>query len=162
MPRTIFVAAAGIHLVIAALFSTHVRVENYIPAALERPLRIYGSYTGAHTRFNFFAPTVPSQARVNFVLVNAQGQAREVGLSTASADANQRLATMFAFYEMPHLRPFLVRAWAAYVASLHPDAQSIEVRVEILDIPTLAEARAGKMASWVEVEKTMFRRDEVS
>ena len=46
---------------------------------------------------------------MQFVLVNAQGQAREVGLSTASADANQRLATMFAFYELPHLRPFLVR-----------------------------------------------------
>ena len=155
-------AAAGIHLVIAALFSTHVRVEKYIPAAVERPLRIYGSYTGAHTRFNFFAPTVPSQARVHFTLVNADGRAREVDLSTTSAEANQRLATMFTFYEMPHLRPFLVRAWAAYVVSLHPHAQSIEVRVEILDIPTLAEARAGKMASWVEVEKTMFRRDEVS
>jgi hypothetical protein len=162
VPRTIFVAAAGIHLVIAALFSTHVPVEKYIPAAVERPLRIYGSYTGAHTRFNFFAPTVPSQARVHFVLVNAQGMAREVALSTASADANQRLATMFGSYEMAHLRPFLVRAWAAYVASIHPDAQSIEVRVEILDLPTLAEAKAGKMASWVEVEKTKFRRDEVS
>lgn len=162
MPRTIIVAAVGIHLVIAALFSTHVRVEKHIPGALERPLRIYGSYTGAHTHFNFFAPTVPSQARVHFVLADAEGKAREVDLLTASAEANQRLQTMLTFYEMPHVRPFLVRAWAAYVVSHHPEARTIEVRVEILEIPTLAEANAGKKASWVEVEKTMFRRDEVS
>ena len=34
MRRKLFVAAAAVHLVIAALFSTHVRVENFLPWAI--------------------------------------------------------------------------------------------------------------------------------
>jgi hypothetical protein len=157
--REIFVAAGAVHLMIAALFSTHVQVEKYLPAAIERPLRIYGGYTGADTHFNFFAPGVPTQPRVHFVLANRDGSTRTAGLLTASAEVNQRLANMFSIYELAAARALVVRSWALYVLARNPEAQSAEVRVEILDIPTIAEAKEGKRARWVEVERTVVRRD---
>jgi hypothetical protein len=160
MRREIYAGAAAIHLVIAALFSTHVQVEKYVPEAIERPLRIYGGYTGADTHFNFFAPAVPTQPRVHFVLTGRDGSQRTVDLMTPSAEVNQRLANMLSIYELAAARPLVVRSWALYVLARHPEAQSAEVRVEILDIPTIAQAHAGKRPAWVEVERTVVRRDE--
>lgn len=162
MRREVFVAAAAVHLTIAALFSTHVRVDRILPGWVERPLRVYGGYTGADTHFNFFAPGVPSQPRVRFVLAMADGSRRDATLTTSSTEVNQRLANMFGFYEREFLRPVLVRCWAVYMLAQHPDATAVEVHVDILELPTIAEARAGKAASWVEVEKTVLARDEIS
>jgi len=155
-------AAAAVHLVIAALFSTHVRVENLIPWVIERPLQLYGGYSGAATRFNFFAPAVPTQPRVTFALRGRDGSTRTVDLLTPSNEANQRIATMLTLYELASLRPLVVRSWAVYALTRHPEAESVEVHVEILDIPSIAQARAGRAASWVEIERTVVRRDEIS
>lgn len=155
-------AAAAVHLVIAALFSTHVRVENLIPWVINRPLQLYGGYTGAATRFNFFAPAVPTQPRVHFLLTDRDGKTRSADLLTPSNEANQRISTMLTLYELPALRPLLMRSWAVYALTRHPDAQAVEVRIEILDIPTLAQARAGRAAAWVEVDRSVVRRDEIS
>jgi hypothetical protein len=155
-------AAAGIHLVIAALFSTHVRVESFIPWVIEHPLQLYGGYSGAATRFNFFAPSVPTQPRVLFTLRGRDASTRTVELLTASNEANQRIATMFSLYELVSLRPLVLRSWAVYVLTRYPDAESVEVRVEIFDIPTMAEARAGRKGGWVESERLVLRRDEIS
>ena len=155
-------AAAAVHLVIAALFSTHVRVENLMPWVIARPLELYGGYTGAATRFNFFAPAVPTQPRVTFTLRGRDGTMRAVELLTPSNEANQRISTMLTLYELAALRPLVVRSWAVYALTRYPQAQSVEVRVEILDIPTIAQARAGRVASWVEAERMVVRRDEIS
>jgi hypothetical protein len=159
--REIVIAAASVHLAVAALFSTHVRVELLLPGAIEQPLRVYGNYSGASTHFNFFAPAVPTQPRVTFVLAMRDGTSRTVDLATPSAEVNQRFANMFGSYELADLRPFLVRAWAVYELGLYPDAQAVDVRVEVLDLPTLAQAQAGRKPSWVEVERTVVRREEL-
>ena len=155
-------AAAAVHLVIAALFSTHVRVENLIPWTIAGPLQLYGGYTGAATRFNFFAPSVPTQPRVRFALTGRDGITRTADLLTPSNEANQRVATMLTLYELESLRPLLMRAWGVYALTRHPDAQSVEVMIEILDIPTMAQARAGRKPAWIEWERAVLRRDEIS
>jgi hypothetical protein len=155
------VAAAAVHLSIAAFFSTHWPVERVLPAILDRPLKLYGAYTGAQTHFNFFAPAVSTQARAQFILVNADGTTTRDELLTGNAEANQRLAMMFTFYGVAEARPFLARAWAVHMLERHPQAQSVEVRVEILDIPTLAELKAGKSSRWIEVDRTRVQRDEI-
>ena len=129
---------------------------------IERPLKLYGAYSGAHTHFNFFAPTVSTQARARFVLRLPGGAVRHDELATASGEANQRLAMMFTFYGVREIRPFLSRAWAIYMLERHPDAESVDVSVEALDIPTLAEIRAGRAARWVEIDRMSLRRDEIS
>ena len=160
--RRLAVAAAAIHLSIAAFFSTHWPAERILPGLLERPLKLYGLYTGAQTHFNFFAPAVATQARAQFVLHRPDGTTARAELLTPSAEANQRLAMMFTFYGVPEARPFLARAWAVHMLARHPEATAVEVRVEVLDIPALPDVKAGKPARWVEIDRTRLRRDEIS
>lgn len=160
--RKLAIGAAAIHLGIAAFFSTHWQVEQFLPAVVDRPLKLYGAYTGAQTHFNFFAPTVSTQARAQFVLTRPDGSQARDELVTGNFEANQRLAMMFTFYGVPEARPFLARAWAVHMLNRHPDAESVEVRVEVLDIPTLAEIKAGKGSRWVEIDRTRLARREIS
>ena len=160
--KRIAIAAAAIHLSIAAFFSTHWPVERILPDFLERPLKLYGLYTGAQTRFNFFAPAVATQARARFILHGRDGTTRTDELLTPSAEANQRLAMMFTFYGVPQTRPFLARAWAVHMLTRHPEAVAVEVSVEALDIPALPQVKAGRAARWIEVDRTVLRRDEIS
>jgi hypothetical protein len=68
---------------------------------------------------------------------------------------------MFTFYSVAEARPFLTRALGVHMLDRHPDAQAVDVRVEALDIPTLAELRAGKSSHWVEIDRLRLRRDEI-
>ena len=52
---------------------------------------------------------------------------------------NLRLAAMFNFYLRPSVRPHLIEAWARYLLAAHPEVQWVQTRVEMLDIPPLAE-----------------------
>ena len=63
---------------------------------------------------------------------------------------------------LPEARPFLARAWAVHMLNRHPEAESVEVRVEVLDIPTLSELKAGKASRWVEIDRTRLARREIS
>ena len=160
--RAIVVAAAVIHLAIAAAFSTHWATERILPGLIDRPLKLYGAYSGATTHFNFFAPDVSTQARAQFILSRGGVETRRAELLTESGEANQRLAMMFTYYGVAEARPFLVRSWAIHMLNRHPEADSVEVRVEVLEIPKLAEIKAGKAPRWVEVERTVLKRDEIS
>lgn len=160
--RRLVVVVAAIHLSIAAVFATHWQVEQFLPVLLDRPLKLYGAYTGAQTHFNFFAPAVSTQARAQFVLTRPDGTTIRDQLLTGNAEANQRLAMMFTFYGIPEARPFLARSWAVYMLGRHPDAEAVEVRIEALQIPVLSEVRSGKAARWVEIDRMKLRRDEIS
>jgi hypothetical protein len=143
--------AAGVHLFIALIYSTFLPVEHFIPAAIERPLRVYGGYSGAATHFDFFAPAVVSQVRVQFKLGAPDGSVRLYEVTSPSTEVNQRLAAMFNYYLRPTVRPLLLTSWSRYVLDKHPEAQWVQTRVEWLDIPTLAQLKEGRAASWVEI-----------
>lgn len=160
--RKLAIAAATIHLGIAALFSTHWAVDKSLPGWIDRPVKLYGAYTGARTHFNFFAPAVSTQARARFVLERADGRVVTDDLSTGNLEADQRIAMMFTFYGVAEIRPFLSRALAVYMLDRHPEAVAVEVRVEALDIPTLPGLKAGKASRWVEIDRTKLTRREIS
>lgn len=143
--------AAATHLLIALVYSTHLEVEHFIPPALERAMRVYGNYSGAHMHFNFFAPTVISQVRVQFRLGAGERALRTVEISSDSSEVNLRLATMFNFYLRTSVRPALLDEWARHLLDANPDAEWVQTHVEVLDIPTLEQLRAGKKAAWVEI-----------
>ena len=151
--RTLVHWAAGVHLFIALVYSSHLHVEHFIPEGMERWLRLYGGYSGAHTHFNFFAPAVVSQVRVRFKLGMPNGDTRDLEVASSNSEVNQRLAMMFNFYLRPSVRPFLVESWARYHLDRNPEAQWVQTRVEMLEIPTLAEMKAGRKAEWVEVAR---------
>ncbi|HXN15008.1 MAG TPA: hypothetical protein VN878_01440 [Usitatibacter sp.] len=150
--------AAGVHLTIAALFSTHVLVEYALPSILEPLLRTYGNYSGTYTHFNFFAPSVSTQFRTHFRVGAADGTVKSVDITTPSAEANLRIATMFNAFQIEPARPQLMRSWAAYLLAKYPEAEWVEAKVEELNIPSLAELKAGKASDWIEVERKAFVR----
>ena len=149
--RLLLCWAAAAHLLVALVYSTHLQVEHFIPAGLEKAMRIYGNYSGAHTHFNFFAPMVVSQVRVQFRLGAGDRTLRTVEVASDSSEVNQRLAMMFNFYLRPNARAALVEAWSNHQLDVNPDAEWVQTRVEMLDIPTLEELRTGKKAAWVEI-----------
>ena len=160
--RRAVVAAAAIHLAIAALFCTHIAVERALPAPVLRALAFYAGLTGVPTHFNFFAPIVSTQARGDFILTMADGSSRHASLATGSAEANQRLAMMFTFTGDARTRAYLMRAWSVYFLTRHPEARSVEARIELLDVPSIAQARRGGKPAWVELERMVTRREDVS
>lgn len=157
----VLAAAAAFHLALAALYAPHVPVEPYMPRVLDRAFAIYGGFSGVRNHFDFFAPTVSTQARVDFRVLAADGSVRHVRLATPSGEANNRIALMLTFYAYPTERERLLRAWARYVLGLHPEAVAVESRIEALEIPTLEQiAAAGAQARWVELGRATVRRGE--
>jgi hypothetical protein len=155
----VIAVAAAVHLSLAAIYGIHVPVELYIPLAVDRPLSIYGGFTGTRSRFDFFAPEVPNEARADFTIIPANGPSRRVRLAdTTSAEANRRLALMYTIYAYPTQREPLLRAWGEYILRLHPDAVEVVSRIEMLETPTMQESAAGKTASWREVGRLSVRR----
>jgi hypothetical protein len=150
--------AAGLHLFIALIYSTFLPVERFIPQAIGRPLRIYGGYSGAATHFDFFAPSVVSQVRVQFRLGAPDGSVSTYEVTSSSKEVNLRLATMFNFFLRPAVQPFFLNSWSRYVLDKNPEAQWVQTRVEFLDIPTLAQLREGRKAMWVEVGRFAAER----
>ena len=153
-------AAVAAHLVIAALYGLHLHVEDYLPRVIDRPLSLYGGLSGTRSRFDFFAPSVPTEARADFLIVPANGPSRRVRLTTANAEANRRLALMYTIYAFPSERENLLHVWADYVMRRHPEAVEVVSRVEVLEIPTMQESAAGKVASWTEVGRATVRRGQ--
>jgi hypothetical protein len=167
MPRMsgtekVVAAAATIHLAIAALYAPHAPFERYIPPAIDRALAFYGNLSGAHARFNFFAPEVSNQARADFLLISRDGTSRRVRLATPNVEANRRLGLMFTVYSLPSEREPLMRAWGEYLLRQEPKAVAVEVIVEMSQIPTLEEGAAGGIVTWIEVGRMTIRRGEAA
>ena len=153
------VALAMAHLAIAALYATHVQVERQLPPSIERPLRFYGDLTGAHVHFNFFAPQVAPQARALFDLIHADGRHEIVDLATGNNEADQRVKMIMTFLGDPQVRVLLMHSWCRHFLDRRPDVVEVAVRVDIVDVPTMAAARAGAKPQWLELDRYHLHRD---
>ena len=161
-PRKVLVALAAIHLLLAAVYAPHIPAELVVPRALDRAVGLYGSFSGVRNHFDFFAPSVSTQARAVFRVIARDGSSRTVQLATPSAEANNRIALMLTYYSYPDARESLLRAWGGYVLGLHPEAVAVESRIEALHIPTLGEIGKGASAEarWVELGRLTVRKGE--
>ena len=110
--------------------------------------------------FDFFAPSVSTQARAEFRVFGADGSVGQVRLATPSAEANNRIALMLTYYSYPSAREMLLRSWGRYVLRLYPQAVAVESRIEALEIPTIAQAAAGARPRWLELGRLTVRKDE--
>ena len=161
--RKVVVAAAAIHLALAALYAWHIPAEAFLPRQLDRVAGIYGSFSGVRHHFDFFAPSVATQARLGFRIFAADGTVRHVLLDTPSADANNRIALMLTFYSYADARETLLREWTRFMLRHHPEAVAVETRIEALEIPTLAQIRsAGAQPAWVELGRATLRREDAA
>ncbi len=162
MKSHLVVAIAMLHLVVAALFSTHVVIEERLPDLLGRALRVYGDYTGARTHFDYFAPAVAPQARASFVLFRTDGTKREVTLATGNAEADQRIAMMLTFLGPAAMRASIMHSWCVHFLERDPALAAVEARVEIIDIPTVSQARAGAVSRWLHLDRYRLTREQIS
>lgn len=156
--RKVLAAAAAIHLALAALFAPHIPLEAHLPPALDRVIAYYGAFSGVHTHFDFFAPAVSTQARLEFRLHGADGSLRVARLATADREANNRIASMLTQYGFAGEREALLRSWGRYALRLYPDAVAVEPRLEVLALPALREAAAGERPRWMELARTRVLR----
>jgi hypothetical protein len=159
--RKVVMAAAAIHLALSAVYAVHIPAETVVPRSFNRVAAIYGSFSGARHHFDFFAPSVSTQARAEFRVMGADGSVRHVRLSTPSAEANNRIALMLTYYSYPSERERLLHAWGQYVLRLYPHAEAVEARIEALEIPTLQQIAQGAGAPrWVELGRATVRKGE--
>ena len=150
------------HLVVAALFSTHVQAERFIPAPLLRLLGVYGDLTGARTHFDYFAPQVAPQARGYVLLTAADGSVRRRDIEADNDEVNTRLAIMMSYLGDPGVRELLMHSWCLHFLAAQPDLAAAEARVEIIHVPTMAEARRGDRARWLELGRYRLTREQAS
>lgn len=158
----VLVLAALLHLVVAALYSTNTRLERAMPGPVAAVLGTYGDYTGARTRFDFFAPAVAPQARASMVLTRDDGSVQTVALDREGAEVRQRLAMMMTFLGNRERRAFIMHAWCVHFIAADPRVSSAEARVEIISLPTLEQARAGVGPTWVPLDRYALRRDQAT
>jgi hypothetical protein len=58
----------------------------------------------------------------------------------------------------PESRMRLVKSWAAVMFTRHPNASSLTVVVEVYDVPTMAEYRAGSRPAWRIIYRAQLQR----
>lgn len=157
--RRFLVGAAAVHLGLAAMYAPHIPVEPHLPRALDRAFAFYGSFSGVRTHFDFFAPSVSTQARVEYRITSQSGEVRHVRLATPNGEVNNRIAMMLTFYAYGAERDRLMRSWGEYALGLHPDAVEVETRIEVAEIPPFERsAGAGPAVSWQELGRGVVKR----
>ncbi|WP_433935238.1 hypothetical protein AB3662_11100 [Sorangium cellulosum] len=57
----------------------------------------------------------------------------------------------------PAARRSLIASWVAKVFAKHPEAESVAVRLESYDLPSMAEYRAGKQPRWYVEYQAKFK-----
>jgi hypothetical protein len=150
------------HLVVAALFSTHVPAERLLPAALVRLLGIYGDLTGARTHFDYFAPEGAPQARAHVLLTARDGTVTRRDIRAANDEVNTRLAILMSYLGDRRVRELLMHSWCLHFLSADATLAAAEARVEIIEIPTMAEAREGRRARWLPLDRYRLTREQAS
>jgi hypothetical protein len=128
-----------------------------------RTLDYYGAATGASHRFSYFAPGVASPLRAGFTLRDAAGRCWTDTLEEqANREAQLRIDSIVTNFMQAEFRPGLRRAlagsWAATMLGRHPQAERVLVRVEICDLPTMTQYRAGARPRWRPVYEAEFAR----
>ncbi|WP_437716015.1 hypothetical protein WMF45_06125 [Sorangium sp. So ce448] len=143
------VAVAGhLGLVVMGALQIHPEGDGW-PA---RALAVYGALSGAESGYAFFADSITPLPRASFHVSGAGGatltDALESGASRETEIRILNLITPFLSVEDPTIQRSIAASWAGKVLARHPAAQSILVRLETCDLPTMREYREGKRSSW--------------
>ncbi|WP_437875807.1 hypothetical protein [Sorangium sp. So ce513] len=146
----LLLAAATAHVVMVCLGALQVRVGD--EGWARRALTYYGLLSGADSGYSFFAPGVGTTLSARFQVNGANGEIAadtlETGVSREADIRVKNIIGMFSLEEDPMVRRSLVASWAGKVLARHPDADSVVVRLDTFDLPSMAEYREGKSTGW--------------
>ncbi|RKH64885.1 hypothetical protein [Corallococcus aberystwythensis] len=148
---------AAAHLLLAACGALHVPFTR-VSATLRPWMLAYAHWTGASSGFSFFAPGVSPATRVSFDLEGASGEWLHDDFQSDNSSVNVRMHSMTLRFGIPESRDSLARAWAAAMFGRHPDARSVTVRVESLQLPSMEAHLRGSRPLWAEDYRAVFER----
>jgi hypothetical protein len=122
----------------------------------------YSRLASADGGFNFYAPSVSAPFRAQFEVEEANGRHFTAHLSDGMGFARTHSETMVAWFWVaatnPKLKRSIVASWASDMFSRFPSASKIGVTIEMYDLPTMANYRAGARPSWKPVYEANFNR----
>src|SRR5262249_756033 len=116
-------------------------------------LQVIRSYTASDASYGFFAPGVSSAVRPTFTMIDADGNRWTDTLEgNMGREAQLRIGSGIGLTgAVPNLLPNFAHSWAATMLGRHPTAQTVIVRLEIYEVPTMDEFNRGERARWVQV-----------
>ena len=136
---------------------------------------LYTAASGADSGYGFFAPGVAAQVRTKYYLMDKDGNIWSGDLNIGNnSEANLRFtnaSSMLMTVEGDYHKHNIYKSLAAMIAKKHPQAEYVEVELQIYaidrsaqetDFPTMAEYRDGKRPQWLPVsEPLVFHRSEL-
>jgi hypothetical protein len=114
-------------------------------------LAVYLNMTGTESGYSYFAPNVPDNYKLVFQLQYRDGRTEDELPEVSGRATGLRLATLLdeiAETEYEPLRAMLVKMLAYAVWQRHQDAIRIHAVFGYVELPTMAEFRAGKKESY--------------
>ena len=161
MKRWLLVGAFALHLVLVAAGAAHLTSRVHGPVG--RALRFYDALSGAGDSYSYFAPAVGPQLRARFSLSTPQGERFDETLEAGkSREVRFRLGnlagTVYIVAQRTDMRRAFLGALAASRFGAHPRASVVQVRIEVWEMPTMAEYRAGARPRWRSLREATFVR----
>jgi hypothetical protein len=126
----------------------------------DRTFRALAHYTGADGSYGFFAPSVASQVRAVFTLSDDEGNSWQDTLEgNRTRETELRFGSLLGQAMQPETQEAVVQSWAAQMLGRHPTATELLVRVEVYDMPTMEQYRAGERPEWNMLYEVTFTRE---
>lgn len=151
----LLVALAALHLVVVVCSVTKLRTRH-AESTWGLLLQGYAAWTGAGSRFNFFAPGINSSVRATFALKGDSGEPIRDDFQSDSGAMNLRAYCMVLRFGMKAQQDELARAWAATMFGRHPEARTVTVSLERLRLPTMEQYQEGQRPAWTELYRADF------
>ncbi|CAM4034135.1 hypothetical protein G4177_05340 [Corallococcus sp. ZKHCc1 1396] len=146
---------ALLHLLLVTCGALHIRLFQG-ESAVNTWIRGYAHWTGAGSRFSFFAPGVSPAVRVAFDVERPDGERVKDDFQFDNSALNVRVYAMLLRFGLNDGQDKMARAWAASMFGRHADARSVTVRMEVLEVPTMEAHREGAPLVWTETYRAVF------
>jgi hypothetical protein len=124
----------------------------------------YAQISGAGASYPFFAPVIGTTIRAQFDLYDWQhrGLGTDDLVSGLSRESELRIYNVIQMIDEDLFndenRHMLASSWAGKILARHPEADSVKLRVEVFDLPSMAEFRQGIRWDWEPIYRATFIR----
>lgn len=161
MRHRLVLALALAHLVVVVCSVTKLR-SRHVDGPGGRLLQAYAAWTGAGSRFNFFAPGINASVRVAFDMRTDSGERIRDDFQSDSEAMSLRAYCMVLRFGLKTEQDELARAWAATMFGRYPEARTVTVSLEQLHLPTMEQYQEGERPTWKELYRAEFEHRPAS
>ncbi|UQA55111.1 hypothetical protein [Polyangium aurulentum] len=150
-------ALAAAHLVCVSLSALGVRPPGgSLPG---RAIAWYAALSGADSNYGYFAPFVGTQLRLTFEVTDRVGRMTEEPFRPGdNREVALRIANLVAMFwsQDDGFRRALSASLAGKVLATRPEAESVAVRLDVFEMPTMEAYRQGDRPWWALYYRARF------